>query len=211
MDRAAVRAWLIERHDVSRETLDRLDRYVALLLEENTRQNLIARSTEADIWDRHIRDSAQLYGLAPPTLREGRWLDLGSGPGLPGAVLAILGAGSVSLVESRRKRTDFLARVVAELGLENARIEPVRLERLTPFRADVITARAFARLPKLLAIAAPFADRDTLWLLPKGKSVEDELAEARRLWHGDFETVQSITDPRSFIVRASGVRRKGKA
>ncbi|MFN2258448.1 MAG: 16S rRNA (guanine(527)-N(7))-methyltransferase RsmG [Parasphingopyxis sp.] len=209
MDRAEVFHWLGDTHDVPRETLDRLDRYVAMLGEENTRQNLIARSTVPDIWDRHIRDSAQLLELAPPDKRGGRWLDLGSGPGLPGIVLALIGEMRMTLVESRRRRAEFLERAVDELALGGrVTVEGMRLQRVAPFPADVIAARAFASLPKLFALALPFARKSTLWLLPKGKSVEDELAEARRLWQGRFETVQSATDPASFIVCASAVSRK---
>ncbi len=88
------------------------------------------------------------------------------------------------------------------------RVEGRRLEKVDPFPADVITARAFAPLPKLLELASPFASAQTHWLLPKGKTVEDELAAARKLWQGDFRTIPSATDPQSFIVCASGVRRR---
>lgn len=207
MDREEVRAWLADEQGVPRETLDKIDRFVALLEAENAHQNLIARSTLPDIWDRHIRDSAQLYALAPDDKKNGRWIDLGSGPGLPGIVLALIGTMRMTLVESRRKRFEFLESIVDALGLgDRVAVEGKRLERVEPFPADVIIARAFAPLPKLLQLASPFATPDTLWLLPKGKTVEDELAAARRLWQGEFRTIASVTDPRSFIVCASGVR-----
>ena len=204
MDEAAARQWLVDALGVSRETLGRLDRYVDLLLGEARHQNLIARSTFDTVWDRHIRDSAQLLALAPPEARS--WLDLGSGPGLPGIVLALIGEMEMTLVESRAKRIGFLERAVRKLGLEERiTVEGRRLEAVDSRAFDVITARAFAPLPRLFGLAHRFSHRDTRWLLPKGRNVEKELEEARRSWQGRFETVPSVTDPASFIVVASGV------
>ncbi|NNC73582.1 MAG: 16S rRNA (guanine(527)-N(7))-methyltransferase RsmG [Sphingomonadaceae bacterium] len=207
MDDADVRPWLADTFDVSRETLEKLDRYVELLLAEAERQNLIASSTLPIVWDRHIRDSAQLLGFARDLGAQGSWLDLGSGPGLPGIVIALLNTRPITLVESRARRAGFLFRAVEELALSgHVTVEARRLERIETRPFDIITARAFAPLPKLFDLAHRFSRRETLWLLPKGQTVDDELEAVRPLWQGEFDTVQSLTDPRSSIICARKVR-----
>lgn len=209
MDEAGVRQWLSETFDVSRETVEKLDAFVAMLVEENDRQNLIAQSTVPDIWDRHIRDSAQILTLARHHDCTGRWLDLGSGPGLPGLVIAILSDEPMTLVESRTRRAEFLNRATDRLALaDRVRVVGARVERLPAAPYAIITARAFAPLPKLLDLAVRFARPDTMWLLPKGRTVDDDLATIRPMWQGQFDTVQSLTDPHSFIVCAREVRRR---
>lgn len=207
MDENAVRAWLTSEADVSRETLTDLDRYADMLRVESNNQNLIARSTIDTLWDRHIRDSAQLYLLADPELRNSRWIDLGSGPGLPGIVLALIGRMPITLVEARTRRVEFLHRTVDALDLADCvTIEGVRLERVEPSPFDVITARAFTALPNLFRLAHRFSTPKTQWLLPKGRSAQEELAEARRTWQGDFALAPSQTSDEAFIVTARNVR-----
>jgi 16S rRNA (guanine527-N7)-methyltransferase len=192
--------------DVSRETFGRLERYAALLAEENWRQNLIAPNSVAELWTRHILDGAQLVGLAG---REGRWLDIGSGAGLPGLVIAILAGGRVTLNEPRRLRADFLRRAVADLGLADVEIAECRVERMSG-KFDLITARAVARLDKLLGMAWHLAHSETKWVLPKGESAQSELDEALRTWQGSFCLVPSRTHPASAILVAEHVKRRGK-
>lgn len=206
-------AWLI-RHDVSRETFAKLEAYVALLFDEMQHQNLIAQSTRDHVWARHIVDSAQLLRLAPANnddMKRVGWIDLGSGAGLPGVVVAILSSWTVTLVESRRRRIDFLTRVVAELGLDNVRIFGGRVETLQLAQpATVISARAFAPMPRLFAAAYHLADAGSFWLLPKGKSWQSDIDEAAADWHGLFHVEHSVTDPDSAVVVARSVRRKGR-
>jgi 16S rRNA (guanine527-N7)-methyltransferase len=208
MDEQAVKQWLVDRLDVSRETLDALDRFVALLLAEAEQQNLISRATMADVWSRHILDSAQLLLLAREYgAGDGNWLDLGSGPGLPGIVLALTGNLSITLVEKRARRAAFLEQAVRELGLgDRVAVEGKKLQRVENRAYRVITARAFAPLPKLFDLACRFARPGSLWILPKGKSVEEELVAVRGAWQGRFETVQSVTDSGSFILIAQDVK-----
>lgn len=207
MDEVAVKTWLVEELDVSRETLERLEKFSALLLEEAGRQNLISRSTIDSFWDRHIRDSAQLLQLASPPSKGGRWIDLGSGPGLPGMVLAIIGAMDMTLVEVRSRRVEFLQRAHELLGLgDRVHIEGRKVERIDSDIYQVITARAFTALPKLFALAHRLADAETQWLLPKGKSAQEELADARRTWQGDFALHASLTNDEAFIIAARNVR-----
>lgn len=189
---------------VSRETQQKLEAYADLLVSENERQNLISRSSADDLWTRHLLDSAQLLRFAP---KECEWLDIGSGPGLPGLVLAILGVRAITLVEPRRLRTDFLQRCVGELGLTNVTIVTGKAERLTG-RYDVITARAVASLGQLFAMSEQLMRSPGHWVLPKGRSAAKELEEAQTTWQGEFRLEVSQTDPEARILVAKGVRRK---
>jgi 16S rRNA (guanine527-N7)-methyltransferase len=190
--------------DVSRETFERLEAYVALIREENDRQNLVSASTLERIWDRHIVDSAQLVRFQPR--RGASWVDLGSGAGLPGIVIACLVDGPVTLVEPRRLRAEFLHKASESLDLR-VTIEPCRAERVSG-AFDVITARAVAPLSKLLEISHHLSTRITVWAPPKGRSAPAELADARRAWQGAFHVEQSVTDAEAFIVVGTGVERR---
>jgi 16S rRNA (guanine527-N7)-methyltransferase len=179
------RAYVAEFADPS--AIDRLDRLVAMLREENECQNLVSAATLPDIWRRHVADSAQLLTFVPRGTG-GTWLDLGTGAGFPGLVIAALApALDVCLVESRRKRVKWLEYVRSELKLEHCRVIGKRLELIESFPVRVISARAFAPLPQLLELSGRFSTAGTLWLLPKGQSAAQELAElpesTRRLFH----------------------------
>jgi len=187
---------------VSRETLEKIESYAALLREESERQNLVSASTLESLWDRHILDSAQLARFALPG--GASWADIGSGAGLPGIILACLVDGPVTLIEPRRLRADFLHRVVESLSLE-AQVIGSKVERVEG-SFDVITARAVARLSKLFEISAHLSTTNTIWALPKGRGAAEELSEAQRAWQGVFRVEQSVTDPDSQIVVATGVR-----
>jgi 16S rRNA (guanine527-N7)-methyltransferase len=189
---------------VSRETIEKLKRYVDILSEENARQNLISAATLAEAWERHILDSAQLVRFEPEA--GASWVDVGSGAGLPGVVIACLVAGPVTLVEPRRLRTEFLHKVCESLDLD-AKLVCAKGERVEG-SFDVITARAVASLASLLEISAHLSTRKTVWALPKGRGAARELAEARRSWQGEFRLEASVTDVDSFIVVATGVRAK---
>ncbi len=200
------RAWLAETLHVSRETLDQLAAYRAMILAETAHQNLIARSTFDVFWTRHIVDSAQLM-LHLDGAPEGDWLDLGAGAGLPGIVIALLGTRTVHLVEERKGRVGFLQRVVDALGLTNAQVHGCKVEALRLAPTAIITARAFAPLPKLLDLGARFSRPETLWLLPKGRSAREEVEKVRGTWQGVFHVKHSITDAEAAIIVAQGVRK----
>jgi 16S rRNA (guanine527-N7)-methyltransferase len=185
--------------------MDRLEHYAALLLAENQRQNLVSRPSEAQLWQRHIADSAQLLTFVPrETLgggAQGPWLDLGSGPGLPGLVIAALCPQMpVVMVESRARRVQFLQDSIAALALPKARVIGDKLERITPFPARVISARAFAPLESLLTLSAPFSTASTRYVLPKGRSAAHELASLRPAIRKMFHVEQSLTDPDAGII-----------
>jgi 16S rRNA (guanine527-N7)-methyltransferase len=183
----------------------RLEIFAALVLEENRLQNLIAKATEPLLWQRHIADSAQLLeNVSRETLGAnagGPWLDLGSGPGFPGLVIAALcPAMPVVLVESRARRADFLRRAIADLDLPKCRVEGQRLERVTPFAARAISARAFAPLDKLLKLSAPFSTSATAYVLPKGRSAAMELESLKPSIRRMFHVKHSLTDPEAGII-----------
>ncbi|WP_301750968.1 16S rRNA (guanine(527)-N(7))-methyltransferase RsmG [uncultured Erythrobacter sp.] len=187
------------------EGMARIDAFAALVLEENQRQNLIAKATELHLWQRHIADSAQLLeNVSRETLGpnvQGPWLDLGSGPGFPGIVIAALCPNMpVVLVESRARRVEFLERVIVALNLPKCRVEGQRLERVTPFPARAISARAFAPLPKLVELSAPFSTRATAYVLPKGRSAAQELETLKPSIRAMFHVKHSLTDPDAGII-----------
>nr|WP_221231000.1 16S rRNA (guanine(527)-N(7))-methyltransferase RsmG [Sphingobium subterraneum] len=194
--------------DVSRETWDALERYVALLLAETAKQNLIAASTHDHIWARHIVDSAQLLLSRPQT--KAPWVDVGSGAGLPAIVLALLQPSPVIMIESRRLRVEFLRSVIDVLSLTNASVHLAKVESWNaPQRAATITARAYAPLAKLLETTLHMAGKKTVWVLPKGRQWQNEVAAARAMWQFVFHVEQSVTDSESAILTISDVKAKG--
>jgi 16S rRNA (guanine527-N7)-methyltransferase len=190
---------------VSRETFGRLVAYVDLLLEENRPQNLISPGDADDVWNRHIIDGAQLVGVAE---RDGTWCDIGSGPGLPGLVIAIITRAPMTLIEPRRLRADFLRRAVSALGLDHVTVKEAKVEKVEG-RYDLITARALAPLDRLFGMAFHLAAPDTRWILPKGERAKSELDDASRNWQGKFQLVPSQTHGGAAIIVAEQVRRKG--
>jgi len=203
MDESEVKA----RLDVPRETIERLEAFVAFLTEENERQNLVSRGSLETVWRRHIFDSAQLTRFAPAEAKQ--WLDLGTGAGFPGLLVPLFHGADAVLVESRRLRADFLRAAASLLGIaERVEVVCARLETVSARPFDVISARAFAPLPRLLALAEPFSTPGTVWILPKGRNAKSELDAARSSWQGDFRLEPSLTDAESQIVVATGVGRK---
>jgi len=195
----------VAKRPVSRETFERLGAYVALLKDENDRQNLVSAATLENVWERHIFDSAQLVRFEP---RAGAsWIDIGSGAGLPGIVIACLVEGPVTLVEPRRLRVDFLHKAAESLDL-GAQIICAKAERVSG-SYDVITARAVANLSDLLKLSAHLSTRNTVWALPRGRNGPAELADAKHAWQGAFHVERSVTDADSWIVVGTGIRAKG--
>ena len=193
---------------VSRETFGLLERYVALLVKANLEQNLIAVSTIDSLWERHIVDSAQLVRFEPKG--GASWIDIGSGAGLPGIVIAIMTDGPVTLVEPRRLRVDFLNHAIDKLDLAGRiRVVQGKADKARG-QFDVITARAVASTDHLLGMTLHLSHRGTVWLLPKGRSGKSDLADATRTWQGVFRSENSLTDPLAIIVVATGIHAKGR-
>ncbi len=192
--------------NVSRETLARLKAFVGLLGEWNSRHNLVSPKSLAEVWERHIWDSAQLAPLVPPGAR--RLVDIGSGAGFPGLVLALLlePAGvRVVLYEATRKKCDFLAEAAARTGL-SVEVRNARAEECAPEPFDVVTARACAPLTRLLSYARPFLSPTTLCLFLKGQTVGAELTEARKSWRMIVTEHPSRSHPSGVILALREVR-----
>jgi 16S rRNA (guanine527-N7)-methyltransferase len=193
---------------VSRETSERLDRFVDLLLDWQRRINLIAPSTEPVLWTRHIADSLQLLALAPDARV---WADFGTGAGFPGLVIACALADSpdaaVYLVESNTKKIAFLREAVRVLGVP-AVVHAVRAAdfvKKAPADIEVVTARALAPLPELLAAAYPLLKKGAVGLFPKGQSAAAELTEAAKCWRIQQTLAVSRTDPKARIIVVRGL------
>jgi 16S rRNA (guanine527-N7)-methyltransferase len=195
--------------DVSRETLRQLEMFADLLREENQRQNLVSCASLDHLWARHILDSAQLLRFAPAAAET--WLDLGTGAGFPGLVVAALHPARVTMVEPRKLRVDFLRRAAELLGV-SAKVEILcaNIQAVPPVPFDVITARAFAPAAKLLDLGVRFSTSETLWILPKGRNAQTELEAARASWQGEFRLEPSLTDADARIIVGRGIHRRAK-
>jgi 16S rRNA (guanine527-N7)-methyltransferase len=190
---------------VSRETLARLDAYAQLLVRWSQRINLVAASTLADLWRRHFLDSAQLFPHIPAGTQS--LVDLGSGAGFPGLVLAIMGVAGVELVEADARKCAFL-REAARIAAAPVTIRNARIEALPRHAVDVVTARGCAPLDRLLVLAQPFVAPETLCLFPKGEQAVQELATAQQNWEMDVTCHDSCTDSRGVILCLSRVARR---
>jgi len=199
------RAWVAAKFNVPRETMARLDAFAAFLNEENLRQNLVSAASLDFLWTRHIADSAQLLNWS--TDPAAPWLDLGSGAGFPGLIVAALRGGPITLVEERRLRVDFLLRAAALLEVDVEIIQS-RVERVEARPCATISARAFAPLGRLLELGARFSTEKTIWILPKGRNAQSELDAIETTWQGDLRLEPSLTDPDARIIVATGVSRR---
>ena len=193
---------------VSRETLDRLSRYAELLADWNTRHNLVSDRSMADVWKRHFWDSAQIADLLPAGAKT--LVDLGSGAGFPGLVLATLRPElRITLIEATRKKYDFLKVVAGELGL-TVDVRNERIEEMAPEPFDVITARACAPLTQLLSYAQRFWSRGSVALFHKGQNLASELTEAHKSWRIAVEQHSSRSDPSGIIHEIRELQRVGR-
>lgn len=191
--------------DVSRETLSRLKAYAALLAQWNARINLVSRDSLRDPWRRHFLDSAQLLPLMPRGIRS--LIDLGSGGGFPGLVLAIMGVPGVTLVESDARKCAFL-RETARIAEAPVTIHSTRIEVLPPHPADVVTARGCAPLDRLLVFAQGLIGPHTTCLFLKGERAAEELTAACRAWTMTASLHPSRSDPRGVIVALEQIARR---
>lgn len=207
---------------VSRETMAKLERYAELLIKWNKSINLVSRDSLKDLWRRHFLDSAQLLQHVPPTF-DGQApviVDLGSGAGFPGLILALLGAGNVHLIESDQRKCAFLREVARATGC-HVTIHNKRIEQIEPFRADLVTARAFAALDELLPYAWPFLSSQRVsertlpdsgvfprgqLLLLKGKTADKELTEAGKRWNMRIERFSSRSSTEGQILRLDALQ-----
>ncbi len=183
---------------VSRETVNKLSFFVDKLQKKQAEINLISRASTDDFWIRHVIDSVQLTRFVSRETNSGS--DFGSGGGLPGIVLSIINPQiEFKLIESRAKKAEFLNEVVQEMSL-NAKVFQSRIENLTPWKEDLITARALAPLDKLIPLLFPFVENTTTLILPKGKNVQDEIIAFEKKWSAEIEYHKSLTSEEGTIL-----------
>jgi 16S rRNA (guanine527-N7)-methyltransferase len=199
-------SWL--KTDVSRETFERLETYVALIEKWNPRINLVSKASLADLWDRHIWDSAQIADLG---IQGDLWADFGSGGGMPALILAIFAKElspetKFQMVESDQRKCAFLRTVVRELGL-NAVVSARRVEEIAPLNANVISARALTSLTGLLGFVERHSAAGGDAIFPKGETWEKEIDDAREFWSFSCEEITSQTNPNAAILRIKEVAR----
>lgn len=195
--------------DVSRETMERLEHYLELLKKWNPKINLVAKSTIEEAWTRHFIDSTQIYRHAPENWAH--WVDLGSGGGFPGAVIAILAAeahpeGRVTLVESDQRKSTFLRTVFRETGV-SATVIAKRIEAVASLECDVISARALAELTTLLEFADIHGKPNVTCLFPKGENWQKELLAAQESWSFGYEAIRSETNPQAIVLKVGELSR----
>jgi 16S rRNA (guanine527-N7)-methyltransferase len=197
----AVQTLLMSDYGVSRETIERFLAYQAILTKWAPRINLVGASTLGSFWDRHILDSAQILPLARPDAKS--WVDFGSGAGFPGLVIAALvqplDGAQVTLIESSTKRCGFLREAARAMQVQ-VDIVNDKLENVKPRPVDIITARAFTALDRLLAYAEPWQGPQTQALFPKGEEVSSELAQASTNWLFKSTIHPSLSDARGCII-----------
>jgi 16S rRNA (guanine527-N7)-methyltransferase len=203
--------------DVSRETMARLQTYADLLVKWQKAINLVSKSTLPDLWQRHMLDSAQLFDIASnivdenagklPPLKDCTWLDLGSGAGFPGLVLAIMGVGHVHLVESDARKGTFMREVARQTGadvtIHTCRIEKLENQKNCPPAVDFISARALAGLEQLMDWSVPFRTQNTVCLFPKGQDVDSELQKLLLSEANKIKKWPSRTNDDSVVVQIS--------
>jgi len=207
-DEAQAREWIMSLDECEPGKLAKLDRLTDLLITENGRQNLVAAASLPAIWLRHYADSAQLLRFVPRETSD--WLDLGSGAGFPGLDVPILRPECrVTLVESRIRRFQWLFGASEALGLGNVAVVGTRLELVPDQTFAAISARAFAPLDKLLRLSARFSTADTRWVLPKGRSAQQELHMLSG-WQHRFHVEQSLTDADAGVIVGELIKSKGR-
>ena len=191
---------------VSKETLQRLTVYAELLEKWQKKINLVGSKTIADLWNRHMLDSAQLLPLLPQP--ECTILDFGSGAGFPGLVLAILGGPQVTMIESDGRKCAFLAEVVRKTEAGSlVRLQNCRIEDSPSDPVDVVISRGLAPLEKLLVFAEPFLREDSICLFLKGKKADEELTQTEKNWMMKVTKIQSLSDPFGKILKLENVKR----
>lgn len=200
MTEEEARGWLEARYTGGQ--IAKLESFATLLQAEAERQNLIARSTIDHIWSRHIVDSAQLLSHAPEL---GAWLDVGTGGGLPGMIVAILRHEPITLCDPRRKRTDFLQAAASSLRLSNVTVFSGNVQQLAGCFA-VVSARAVSSIEQLLRWTDAAVSRETTYLLQRGQNWREDVALTRRAWQGVFHVEQSVTNSDAAVVIARDVR-----
>ena len=193
--------------NVSRETFSKLEAFADLVRKWNPKINLVSKNSLDDLWQRHILDSVQVFELAEG---EGHWVDLGSGGGFPGIVVAILNQEAqtfqVTMVESDQRKCAFLRTAIRELSL-TALVKTERIEQLDGLEADILSARALADLTQLLDFTELHLNPDGIVLFPKGQNWQSEDSDAKKVWTYALEAIESKTNPAAAILKIKNIAR----
>ncbi|MQY41860.1 16S rRNA (guanine(527)-N(7))-methyltransferase RsmG [Epibacterium sp. SM1969] len=199
----------LSQFDVSRETMERLEKFEQVILKWNPKINLVSKNSLKDLWRRHIVDSVQVFRSVPNPVDH--WVDIGSGGGFPGAIVGILCAAespdtNVTLIESDQRKCAFLRNVARECSAP-IKVITGRIEAVEPQNADVLSARALADLSDLLEFSERHLAEKGLAVFPKGETWKKEVDNSRARWSFDLETVKSQTEPSAVILKIKGVAR----
>jgi 16S rRNA (guanine527-N7)-methyltransferase len=198
-----IKKFIKDEYNVSRETMEGLEGYVSLLKKWNEKINLIRFESDEDLWQRHILDSTQLFKYINPDIK---LMDLGSGGGLPGIILSILGVKHSTLVESDNRKAVFLNQA-SRFSNHEVTIKNVRIEDLEPQAVGIITSRALCSIEKICSFIARLQNNGKILLL-KGKSTVEEITEAEQRWQFEYKLHKSITSNDSFIVEINNIKSK---
>ena len=191
---------------IAGSAVERIERFIKMLAVENEAQNLVSKSSLLHVWTRHVFDSVQLVLFS--RAEDERWLDIGTGAGFPGLIVAMLDRFEVLLVEPRRRRAEFLNMCIECLAIPNVSVAVQDARSVTDAAFDLVSARAVASTAELLAMSVHFAKPSTRFIFPKGAHAAEDVETAQRDWHGMFHVEQSRTSPTSGIVVIDQVRAK---
>tara|TARA_Y100000741_G_scaffold279184_1_gene218968 strand:+ start:957 stop:1568 length:612 start_codon:yes stop_codon:yes gene_type:complete len=199
------KADIVSRFSLNKTQVEKIDSYISSLIIYNKHTNLVGKSTIKNIWDRHVLDCLQLTKHI--TNKKSKILDLGTGAGLPGILLSITGCQRVLMVDSAKKKTDFVKQIIKELSL-TAKIQNKRIEKPPTSQYDIIVSRALAPLTKLLTYARMYSNKNTTSLFLKGRSANNEIDMATKAYFFEFEKIKSLSSDDGCILKISNIKNK---
>ena len=196
---------IIKKFKLNKGTVVKLDQYLNLLKEHNSHTNIVGKSTLINPWRSHILDSLQISKLI--SHKNLSIVDIGTGAGLPGMILSIFGYTNITLVDSNNKKINFLENTKKDLSL-NTNIISTRIENINNKQYDVITSRALAKLDKLFSYSQKFLKKNSILIFLKGKTVNEELANAKKNWIFSFKKYNSLSDERGSVLKINNIKTK---
>ena len=199
------KADVVSQFDLNKQQVDKVDFYLSSIIKYNKHTNLVGKSTIENIWDRHVLDCLQLSKYI--TNKNLKILDLGTGAGLPGVLLSIAGYQRILMVDSVKKKTDFVKKIIKELSL-TAKIQNKRIEKLPNSQHDIIVSRALAPLLKLLTYARMYSNKNTTSFFLKGRNVISEIDIAGKIYFFEFEKIKSMSSDDGCILKINNIRNK---
>jgi len=196
---------IVSKFVLNKTQVDKIDFYLSSLIEHNKHTNLVGKSTIENIWDRHVLDCLQLTNYI--INKKLKILDLGTGAGLPGVLLSIVGYQKVLMVDSVKKKTDFVRKIIKELSL-TAKIQNKRIEKSPTSQHDIIVSRALAPLVKLLTYARMYSNKNTTSLFLKGRNASSEIDMASKVYFFEFEKIKSLSSDEGCVLKINNIRNK---